>query len=175
MKLVPLVASTCVLLAGPHLAYAQDLRGEAATRPVEITPYVSIGSLASSGVGTSVRWSLAPKLSIELDTALRQAEVTGLSSSVSLLYDLPSIGRVTPYVAGGAGFEQYGTVVELPLYGLATVKKTALTVNAGGGIRVPIADEWGFRSDARWSNGIGRDAPERWRLYNGVTFGTGGR
>ena len=175
MKLVPYVLATSALLAGPDIALAQDSRGQAATLPVEITPYVSVGSSASSGVGASVRWSLAPKLSIELDTALRKAEVTGLSSSVSLLFDLPSIGRVTPYVAGGVGVEQYGTVLESPYQGLFTAKKTTLTVNAGGGIRVPIDDKWGFRTDARWSNGIGRQAPERWRVYNGVTFGTQGR
>ena len=100
---------------------------------------------ASTGVGASVRWPIASKLSIEVETSVRQAEVTGLSSSVSLLYDLPSIGRVTPYVAGGAGFEQYGTVAESPL-GLVMSKRTTFTVNAGGGIRMPIDDKWGFRS-----------------------------
>jgi hypothetical protein len=78
-------------------------------------------------------------------------------------------------VAGGVGFEQYGSVVDTPLQGLITVKKTAFTVNAGGGVRVPIDDKWGYGADLRWSNGIGREAPERWRVYNGVTFGTGGR
>jgi opacity protein-like surface antigen len=175
MKFVPLVLSTAALLAGPGIALAQDSRGQAATPSVEIMPYVSVGSSAASGVGTSVRWSVAPKLSIELDTALREAEVTGLNSSVSLVYDLPSIGRLTPYVAGGVGFEQYGAVVESPVQGLVTVKKTTFTVNAGGGIRMPIDDKWGVRTDARWSNGIGMQAPERWRVYNGVTFATGGR
>jgi hypothetical protein len=46
---------------------------------------------------------VAPKLGFEVDTALREAEVTGLSSSVNLVYELPSLGRVTPYVAGGVG------------------------------------------------------------------------
>ena len=174
MKLFPLVLATSALLAGPDIALAQDGRGQAATLPVEITPYVSVGSSAASGVGTSVRWSVAPKLSIELDTALRKAEVTGLSSSVSLLFDLPSIGRVTPYVAGGVGLEQYGTLDQSPV-GLVAVKKTAFTVNAGGGVRMRIDEKWGFRTDARWSNGIGRQAPERWRVYNGVTLGTQGR
>ena len=113
-------------------------------------------------------------LSVEVDTALREAEVTGLTSSVSLLYDLPSIGRVTPYVAGGIGVEQYGAVAQSP-FGLATVKKTTFTLNAGGGVSIPIDEAWGFRADARWSNGLGMQAPERWRVYNGVTFGPGGR
>ena len=173
MKLVSLVLLIATM-AGPDIAQAQDSGSQAAPVKVQITPYVSVGSSASSGVGASVRWSVAPKLGIEVDTALREAEVTGLSSSVNLVYDLPSLGRVTPYVAGGVGLEQYGTLDQQPL-GLVAVKKTAFTVNAGGGVRMLIDEKWGFRTDARWSNGLGMQAPERWRVYNGVTFGTGGR
>ena len=174
MKVVPVVLFVAAMSASPEIAQAQDSGSQAAPAQVQITPYVSFGSMAETGVGGSVRWPVAPKLSIEVDTALRQAEVTGLSSSVSLIYDLPSIGRATPYVAGGVGVEQYGTVVQSPL-GLFTMTKTAFTINAGGGVRVPIDETWGFRSDARWSKGFGLQAPERWRVYNGVTFGTGGR
>lgn len=175
MKFVPLVVLTSTFAAGPAFAQAQDNNGPSPSAPVQITPFVSIGSNSSSGVGASVRWYVAPKLSVEVETALREAEVTGLTSSISLLYDLPSIGRVTPYVAGGVGFEQYGTVAESPFQGLITLKKTAFTVNAGGGVRVPIDEKWGYGADARWSNGIGREAPERWRVFNGVTFGAGTR
>ena len=173
MKLVPLVLLTSATFVGAEAAHAQESRDQAPPIPYEITPHVSVGSNSSTGVGASVRWPIASKLSIEVETAVRQAEVTGLSSSVSLLYDLPSIGRVTSYLAGGVGFEQYGTVAESPL-GLVMSKRTTFTVNAGGGIRIPIDDKWGFRTDARWSNGIGR-APERFRVFNGVTFGTAGR
>jgi hypothetical protein len=88
---------------------------------------------------------------------------------------VPSIGQATPYVAAGIGLDQYGFPVELPGRAVATQKGTAVTVNAGGGVRVPVAGNWGMRTDARWSNGIGSRAPERWRLYNGVTFGRGSR
>ena len=175
MKRVTLVLLTSTIAASPAFAQAQDNNGRSSPIPVQITPFVSVGSNASSGVGASVRWYVAPKLSVEVETALREAEVTGLTSSVNLLYDLPSIGRVRPYVVGGVGFEQYGTVAESPFHGLITLKKTAFTVNAGGGVRVPIDDKWGYGADARWSNGIGREAPERWRVYNGVTFGALGR
>ena len=174
MKLVPVVLLMAAMSAGPDIAQAQDSGDPAPPAKVQITPYVSVGSSASSGVGASVRWAVAPRLNIEVDTALQKTEVTGLSSSVSLLYDLPSIGRVTPYIAGGAGIEQYGTVVESSL-GLATLKRMTFAVNARGGVRIPIDEKWGFRTDARWSNGLGMQAPERWRVYNGVTFGTGGR
>ena len=175
MKLVPVVLLTSAALVSAEVAHAQERRDKEAPRRVEITPHVSVGSNASSGIGATVRWPVASKLSIELETALRESEVTGLLTNVSLIYDLPSIGRVTPYVAGGVGLEQYGTVFESPLQGLLSQKQTTFTVNAGGGIRVPIDDNWGVRTDARWSNGIGRKAPERWRVYNGVTFGAGGR
>jgi hypothetical protein len=94
MKFVPLVVLTSTMAASPAFAQAQDNNGPSSPVPVQITPFVSIGSNASSGVGASVRWYVAPKLSVELETAFREAEVTGLTSSVSLLYDLPSLGRV---------------------------------------------------------------------------------
>jgi hypothetical protein len=50
-----------------------------------------------------------------------------------------------------------------------------LAINAGGGLKLPVNDTWGIRTDARWFNGLGRDAGEHWRLYNGVTFPTGWR
>jgi hypothetical protein len=100
----------------------------------------------------------------------RRSEVNALTSSVSLLFDFPSIGRVVPYVAGGIGLEQYGIAVASPAGGVLTQRATALAVNAGGGVRVPLTDQWGLRTDARWSNGMGRSAPERWRMYNGITF-----
>jgi hypothetical protein len=40
-------------------------------------------------------------------------------------------------------------------------------------VRVPVDDKWGLRADMRWSNGLGSKAPERLRLYNGITFGAG--
>ena len=55
------------------------------------------------------------------------------------------------------------------------VEANQLTVNAGGGIRVPVNDRWGVRSDARWLYGSGRDAPDQWRIYNGATLGIGGK
>jgi hypothetical protein len=42
-------------------------------------------------------------------------------------------------------------------------------VNAGGGLTVGVDSRWSFRTDARWYNGLGPDAPEHWRLFTGVT------
>lgn len=142
---------------------------------VEVTPFVGIGSGASARIGAAIRFEWTRDLSVELEMDYRRAEINALSSNVSLLYDLPHLGRTVPYLAGGVGFEQYGTAFGMPGVGVVTQRKLAFTVNAGGGLRVPVNENWGIRTDARWSNGIGSDAPERWRLYNGVTFRRGGR
>ena len=60
MKLVSLVLLVAAL-AGPDIAQAQDSGSHAAPLRVQITPYVSVGSSAWSGVGASVRWAVAPK------------------------------------------------------------------------------------------------------------------
>jgi hypothetical protein len=165
------VAVTCAVLVVATNAAAQDTGDERPPVPVEVTPYVSLGSATSARIGAAIRWSLAPNLSAELETGYRRGEVHALSSSASLLYDLPSVGRVTPYIAGGVGLEQYGEAFEARDGALVTLPKTTVTLNAGGGVRVPVTQRLGVRSDARWFNGLGRTAPERWRLYNGVTLG----
>jgi len=142
---------------------------------VEVTPFVSLGSVTSSRVGAAITFAWTSDLSVEAEVGYRRGEIGALSSSVSLLYDLPAVGRVTPYLAGGVGLEQYGTAIELPGSRIVTQSKMAFSVNAGGGLTVPVDKNWGFRTDARWSNGIGRGAPEHWRVYNGVTLGTGKR
>ena len=165
---VSVVAVAALTFASP--AHAQSA-AESTSSAFEVTPFVSLGSNASSGVGAAVRWPLGSRISFEVDTGLRLAEMNALNVNAGLLYDLPRLGRVTPYVAGGIGLEQYGWATYVPGYGTLVQSGTAFTVNAGGGARVPIDENWGFRGDARWSNGIGRTAPERWRIYNGVTFG----
>ena len=57
----------------------------------------------ANGGGAAVRWEIAPKLGVELETDVRRAEITALAIAVSLVYDLPSIGRVVPYAAAGVG------------------------------------------------------------------------
>jgi hypothetical protein len=165
-----------VMCTAPSAVGAQeDGLHQTSVAAVEITPHVSVGSAASSGFGAAIRWSLGANLSIEGETGQRRGEVNALGANVSLLFDLPGIGRVTPYVASGVGLDQYGYAVGSPQGGLVTQAGTALTVNAGGGIRVPIDNKWGVRTDARWFNGVGKKSPERWRVYNGVTFGPGRR
>jgi opacity protein-like surface antigen len=143
--------------------------------PIEITPYVLMGSPSASGVGAAVRWPVGARLGVELETELKRAEITAVNVALSLVYDLPAIGPVTPYVAAGVGLERFGKAIYRPDGKPLLGSDTGFTVNAGGGIRVPVNDRWGVRSDARWIYGSGRDAPDQWRIYNGATLGVGGK
>ena len=170
-----LVVLACAILSAATSARAQDDPGQANSRPaVEITPFVFLGSNASSGVGAAVRWPTVSPLSFELETTYRPAETNALGFNLSMLYDLPRMGRATPYVAAGVGLDQYNTA-EFVGGRFVAQRNTAVTVNAGGGLRVQADENWGIRTDARWVNGLGRTAPEKWRLYNGVTFSRTGR
>ena len=163
-----------VLATGGLPAAAQSTNPDNAA-PVEVTPYVSLGSYPSPRVGAAVAFRLTPTLRIESEVGYCSDTAGRLSLSASLLYDLPQIGRVMPYLAAGAGLEEYGSASRQPNGTLAAQGRTAFAINAGGGLKVPIDDHWGIRTDARWFNGLGRDAGEHWRLYNGVTFPTGRR
>ncbi len=143
--------------------------------PVEVTPYASLGSYPSSRVGAAVAFRLTPSLSVESEVGYRHDTTGRLSASASALYDLPRMGRFRPYLAAGAGLEEYATGSRRPDGALVSQGRTAFAINAGGGLKVPVDDKWAIRTDARWFNGLGRDAGEHWRLYNGVTFLTGRR
>jgi opacity protein-like surface antigen len=166
---------TCALLTVHAVAHAQtpaDTRDRASpSRPIEVTPYVSAGSAAASGVGAAVRWPIGSKFGVELETELKRDQITAVAIALSLVYDLPSIGRVTPYVAGGVGLAQHGVVYFRPGGELLRGTATGLTLNAGGGVRVPVTDRWGVRSDARLLSGD----TDSWRIFNGATFGVGGK
>lgn len=171
---------TCAVLAAHTGAHAQNPgngadRRDSPGRPIEITPYVLMGSASASGAGAAVRWPIGSRFGVELETELKRAEVTAVNVALSLVYDLPAIGRVTPYVAGGVGLERFGKAYYQPDGRILRGSDTGLTVNAGGGVRVPVNDRWGVRSDARWVYGSGRDAPDQWRIYNGATLGVGGK
>lgn len=174
-----LLAFAWLALVSPALAQA-----EAGSEPprvmsaVEITPYISMGSPTSPRVGAAISVPLTPNLSLETEVGYRKGEgdIDALSSTVSMLYSLPRAGVLAPYVAAGVGLEEYGTPVPIP--GRAepfTQSKLAFAVNAGGGVKVPVTDKWGVRSDARWFKALGRHGSEHWRLYHGAWFGVGKR
>ena len=154
-------------------ARAQDADAQSRSGP-EVTPYVFLGSNTSSGAGAAIRWPLKAGFGVEVETNYRSAEINGLDANLNLVYDLPAVGCAVPYVTAGIGLEQYGAV-NVTRSGMPFLQtKTAFTVNTGTGVRVRVDDGWGYRADARYFNAVG-DGPERWRLYNGVTFVTGKR
>ena len=134
-----IVVCACALLAAGS-ARAQDNASDSRST-AEIAPYVLLGSNSSSGAGVSVRWPLVSQFSAELDTSYRRGEIGALNLNLSLLFDLPQAGRVTPYLAGGAGLEQYGTA-EVVGGSVVPMERTAFEVNAGGGIRVRGDQNW---------------------------------
>jgi hypothetical protein len=170
------VACGWAILTVASTAHAQDGSAQARSHAQpEITAYVFLGLDASGGVGAAVRWPLPGHLSVELESSVRRAQVAPFSTNVSLLFDFPKVGPVTPYVAGGIGLDQYAFADQSPAGTVVASAGTALSVNAGGGVRIRVDENWGIRTDARWINDVGRRAPERFRLYNGVTFGGKGR
>lgn len=147
-------------------------------RPVEVTPYVAVGTAGASPVGAAVTFPVTSSLSVETDVAYRRGEgrIHALSSSASLLHALPRVGEATPYVAAGVGLAQYGTPV-LSLSGgpIGTLPRVAMTVNAGGGLKMPMNEGLDLRTDARWFKSFGRYGSEQFRVAQGISFDTGKR
>ena len=153
-------------------AAAQDARA------VEITPYVAVGSDAAPPVGVAVTLPVTAALSIETDVAHRRGEgaMHALSTNASLLWSLPRLGEATPYVAGGVGLAQFGAP-RLSAGGapIGTQPRLALTVNAGGGLKMPITDALDLRTDARWFKSFGKQGSEQFRIAQGISFDVGKR
>jgi hypothetical protein len=147
-------------------------------KPVEVTPYVALGSAGISPVGAAVAFPVTSTLSVETDVAYRHGEggIHALSMNASLLRFLPRVGQATPYVAAGVGLSQYGTPVFLndgPPIG--TQPRLAMTVNAGGGLKMPVNNNLALRTDARWFKLFGTHGSEQFRVAQGISFGTGKR
>ena len=147
-------------------------------KPVEVTPYVALGSAAASPVGAVVMFPVTSTLSVETEVAYRRGEggIHALSTSTSLLYFLPRVGQAIPYVVGGVGLSQYGA----PVFSsngspVGTETRVALTVNAGGGLKMPINNALDLRTDGRWFKSFGRQGSEQFRLAQGISFDLGKR
>jgi opacity protein-like surface antigen len=148
-------------------------------KAVEVTPYVALGSAAASPVGAAVTFPVTSTLSVETDVAYRRGEgnINALSSSVSLLYSLPRVGRATPYLAGGVGLSQYGAPVFASTGGrpIGTEPSLALTVNAGGGLKMAMNEKVDLRTDARWFQSFGPHGSEQFHVAQGISFDVGKR
>jgi opacity protein-like surface antigen len=165
----------CALLVMTATAWAQDAPASpsADRLPVEVSTFLSVGGLDTSSTGVTARMPIRARLSLEAEAEWRIEDVSGLSASGNLVLDLRKPGRVTPYVIGGAGIDRYTVDFGVPQQGTTTQLTSALSVNAGGGVRIPLNARWGMRTDARISNGIGR-SPTRWRVFYGMTANVGG-
>jgi hypothetical protein len=145
---------------------------------VEVTPYVALGTGGVSPVGAAVTFPITPTLSVETDVAYRRAEgrIHALSTNTSLLWFLPRLGQSAPYVAGGVGLSQYGS----PVFSssgppIGTQRRVALTVNAGGGLKMPLDNKMDLRTDARWFKSFGQQGAEEFRVAQGLSFDVGKR
>lgn len=168
-------SATFVLVAlalGTLPARAQD------AVPVEVTPYVALGSAAASPVGAAVTFPITSTLSVETDVAYRRGEgrIHALSSSASLLCFFPGVGQSTPYVAAGIGLSQYGSPVFAPSGPpIGTQPRVAMTVNAGGGLKMPMNETLDWRTDVRWFKSFGVQGSEQFRVAQGISFDVGKR
>jgi hypothetical protein len=147
--------------------------GAQEAKAVEVTPYVAVGSAGASPVGAAVTFPLTSTLSLEADVAYRRGEgrIHALSTSTSLLFALPRVGQATPYVAAGLGLQQYGA----PVFSsngppVGTERRVALTMNAGGGLKMPMSKALDMRTDARWFKSFGRQGSEQFHVAQGISF-----
>jgi hypothetical protein len=153
---------TCAVLAMHGTAYAQ--RGDHdPPRSAEIAAFGGTGPAGTPSAGAAVRWPIKDRLSLEVETEVGRAQLAALSLALGVVYDLPSIGRVVPYVAAAVSLRPYVKASFRPDGGVLVGTDTGIFLDAGGGVRVPVTDRWGVRSDARW------------RVYNGATFGVGSK
>ncbi len=153
--------------------------GAQVSTAVEVTPYVAIGSDAASPVGAAVTFPVTSTLSVETDVAYRRGEgrIHALSSHASLLWFVPRVGQAAPYVAAGVGLAQYGAPVFSANAGppIGTRPRVAMTVNAGGGVKMPLNEKLDLRTDVRWFKSFGREGSEQFRVAQGLSFDVGKR
>ena len=159
----------CTLVASP--AAGQE------PKAVEVTPFMALGSTGTSPVGVAITFPVTSALSIETEVGYRRGEgrTHAMSSNASVLYNLPRVGRVAPYLAAGVGLRQYGTPLVLPNGPIATQSRMAFTVNAGGGLNARMNDKVDLRTDARWFKSFGRYGSEHVRVAQGIAFDAGKR
>ena len=53
---------------------------------------------------------------------------------------------------------------------IGTESRVAVTVNAGGGLKMPLNDKLGLRTDARWFKSFGPQGSEQFRVAQGISF-----
>jgi hypothetical protein len=56
---------------------------------------------------------------------------------------------------------------------IGTQSRVAPTVNAGGGLQMPMNAKLALRTDARWFKSFGLQGSEQFRVAQGISFGAG--
>ena len=145
---------------------------------VEVAPYVALGSSGASPIGIAVTFPVTSTLSVETDVAYRRGEgsIHALSTNTTLLWFLPRVGQSTPYLASGVGLSQYG----IPMFSSdgppsGAESRVAVTVNAGGGLKMPVNKKMDLRTDVRWFKAFRREGSEQFRVAQALTFDVGKR
>lgn len=172
---VQVTCALALLFSSEVLAQSTGpLAGDAVKQPaVEVTPFIGLGSPGSARAGAAVAFVLTPKFRIESELAYASRAL--LSSSVNLVYLLPHVKAIEPYITAGIGLGQNETASQTPLSTALVIQRSVgLAVHAGAGFTVPVREGIGYRFDARWSNPLGVH-PESWRIYQGATLGVGRR
>ena len=168
----PVVFALIAFTLGASSARAQDAQA------VEVTPYVAVGSAGASPLGAAVTFPVRSILGVETDVAYRRGEggIHALSTSTSLLWFLPRVGQSTPYLAAGVGLSQYGSpVFSIDGPPIGTQSRLTVTMNAGGGMKIPLNEKLDMRTDARWFKSLGQQGSEHFRVAQGISFDAGKR
>ena len=139
----------------------------------------------ATGIGLTVRWPMAARLSIQAEGEYRNGQrdvirylppSTGINGNLVAVFDLPHFWRVTPFVVGGGGLERH---VDLASFAARADPQWrtghSFVVNGGGGFRFALSDRVGARVEIRFADGWAEGATDRVRVIYGTTVGLGDR
>ena len=127
---------------------------------VEVTIFAVPRSSTTARLGGSVAFLCTHRFGVEAEVVHGQDVLT---SAVSLIWAVPTGGRLTPFLAGGVGLENRNFADAISPRGTVTPSRSRLATNLGGGLTVRLRDRVAIRGDVRWFN-------QSWRIGNGVTI-----
>ncbi len=134
----------------PATVYAQSTPPSSTSSRTDVTVFGVSHSTTRASVGWSVAHFWKPEVGFESEVTHGADVLTG---GASLIWALPNARRLTPFLAGGAGFERQE---------LDSESRTRVALTFGGGASVTAHQRLAIRGDVRWIN-------QRWRLGSGVS------
>jgi opacity protein-like surface antigen len=176
--LLPFIAAILILPA-PR-ASAQSV---AEPKTITVTPFIggafatSDGLGGSAGVGVAVAYDVSANLGFEAevahffdvagDDANVDSPLQNYSANAVYHFDMK---RATPYATFGLGLEHIGRSVKNPdVLALYAPPSTEFAYNFGGGVKIPITQNFLARADLRRFQATDL-APNYWRVSGGVTW-----